>query len=465
MTCARNIEDMMKLRYCIYALAAIFMLAACDDYNEQLDGFDSSVGKPKDVKNETYIATSNDYAKISAHSGIASISANKAFDNDGQAHECIPYLLSDVYAVADNGSVVRVGYFVVDDAMSCLTRLRKAKSYTLADEDYSFIHEYADRKMPSSVEERLRMLLLEKMAGAAEGDIVMVNFEDNALLTGKGYASDNNIIGFSSSLLYEFDGASWRNLSSADNVAAIMPTVYQSMGVDFIENGDEVVPMYLNKLYPYAKKNDIHTVAYYYNKYKDIGALKYKFDDGGWIKIGESFKVTRVQNQAPFVLADGIWRYDPSVTVELPAAKKNAVSMKYYQAMVDWVWANVDQAAGVDKGKGYVAKYGDTDFYTGANAYSCVVDWNVSNARKQCAEAYKDMSDEEVVAFMQANFIEVLGRSLSVVYPEALPVEGLDVLYTVIFTARMDADVRYTIKYKVVDKAAFQYVEGSMKPL
>lgn len=75
------------------------------------------------------------------------------------------------------------------------------------------------------------------------------------------------------------------------------------------------------------------------------------------------------------------------------------------------------------------------------------------------------MSDEEVVAFMQANFIEVLGKSLSVVYPEALPVEGLDVLYTVIFTARMDADVRYTIQYKVVDKAAFQYVEGSMKPL
>ncbi len=265
MTCARNIEDMMKLRYCIYALAAIFMLAACDDYNEQLDGFDSSVGKPKDVKNETYIATSNDYAKISAHSGIASISANKAFDNDSQAHECIPYLLSDVYAVADNGSVVRVGYFVVDDAKSCLTRLRKAKSYTLADEDYSFIYGYADREMPSSVEERLRMLLLEKMAGAAEGDIVMVNFEDNALLTGKGYASDNNVIGFSSSLLYEFDGTSWRNLSSADNVAAIMPTVYQSMDVDFIENGDEVVPMYLNKLYPYAKKNDIHTVAYYYN--------------------------------------------------------------------------------------------------------------------------------------------------------------------------------------------------------
>lgn len=47
---------MMKLRHGIYALAAIFMLAACDDYNDQLDGFDSSVGKPKDVKNETYIA-------------------------------------------------------------------------------------------------------------------------------------------------------------------------------------------------------------------------------------------------------------------------------------------------------------------------------------------------------------------------------------------------------------------------
>ncbi len=441
------------------------VLAACDDFNDKLDGYDEDVARPVDIKNEKYVVTSNDYAKMAVQADAAAISTNKAFDNAEQAHTYIPFLLKDVYPVADNGSTIRVGYDVIDDAASCLTRLRKAKSYTLTADDYGYVYgDEEDEASSLSAWEKVARLLADKMPGANDGDIVMVNYNDGG--DGSGLSSGNAVAGFTASRLFSYDGNSWKELSSAENIVPISPSVYNSIGAKFIEKGEEMMPKYLGLTYPYAKEGDTHTVAYYYNKYKDVGALKYVFEDGAWVKTGESFKQTKVQNIDPFVLAAGEWRYDPSVTVGLPAVKKDPASVRVYQAMVDWVWENVDKPAGVSsKGTGYVAKYGDTDFYTGATAYDCVVDWKAEDARKQCAGAYKDMTDEEITAAMQKNFIQVLGHALSKLYPAAETVQGLDVIYTVNFSAKTSSETRYTIEYKVVGKAEFQYVEGSMKAL
>lgn len=455
----------MKLKHYIYAAAAMFMLAACDDFNDRLDGYSDDDYKPLDIKNEKYLLTANDYAKIAVEADAASISSNKAFDNAEQAHALIPNLLLTVYPVADNGSSIKVSYDVADDAASCLSRLRKAKSYTLVAADYDYL--YGDdeevRVLSASALENMASLLLEKAPGAQSGDIMMVNYNADSHGPDSEYGPENRVTDFTSSKLFEFDGAAWKELTSDDHVVAISPLVYHSIGNTFIENGEVIIPKYLSSMFPFAKDGDTHTVAYYYNKYKDVGALKYIYDDGGWMKIGESFKTTKVQRIDPFVLADGVWCYDPSVTIELPDVKKNPESAKVYQAIVDWVWANVDQPAGVSKGQGYVAKYGDTDFYCGASSYDCVVDWRAESARKQCAEAYKDMTDDEVSAAMQANFIKVLGDVLPSLYPDALPVQGLDVIYTVNFTAKSASEQKYTVQYKVVGKAAFQYVEGSLK--
>lgn len=463
----------MKITHYIYAAAAMLALASCDDFNDRLDGYDDSVYRPQDVKNEKYVLTSNDYAKISVEADIKNITTNKAFDDAEQAHTCIPYLLKAVYPVADNGSLIRVGYDMVDDASSCLSRLRKAKSYTLTADDYDYIYGNDDavvasegvRELSLNALSRLAKLLKERKADAADGDILMVNYNADQYGSDSDYGPENRVTDYTSSKLFEYDGTAWKELSSADHAAAISPLVYHSLGAKFIENGEEIMPKYLNIQYPYAKDGDVHTVAYYYNKYSDVGALKYTREDGEWHKIGESFKATKVQNVDPFVLADGTWCYDPSVTVELPAVKKNAESAKVYQAMVDWVWNNVDLAAGVDKGKGYVAKYGDTDFYTCASSYDCIVDWRAESARKQCADAYKDMTDDEVTAAMQDNFIKVLGNVLPSLYPDAMPVQGLDVIYTVNFSAKTASERKYTIQYKVDGKASFQYVAGSLKSL
>lgn len=448
-------------------------LAACDDFNDRLDGYDDSAYRPLDVKNEKYVLTANDYAKTAMETDVKDIATNKAFNNVDQAHTCIPHILKAVYPVADNGSLIRTCYDMVDDASSCLSRLRKAKSYTLTADDYDYIYSDDDavvasgeaRELSLNTLDRLAKLLKMRKADAAEGDILMVNYNADHYGSDSDYGPEDRVTNFTSSKLFEYDGAAWKELSSADRAVAISPLIYHSLGAKFIENGEEIMPKYLDMQYPYAKDGDVHTVAYYYNKYSDVGALKYTREDGEWHKIGESFKVTKIQNVDPFVLANGEWCYDPSVTVELPAVKKNAESAKVYQAMVDWVWANVDQAAGVDKGKGYVAKYGDTDFYTGATSYDCIVDWRAESARKQCADAYKDMTDDEVTAAMQANFIKVLGNVLPSLYPDAMPVQGLDVIYTVNFSANTASEQRYTIQYRVEGKAAFQYVAGSLKAL
>ena len=67
------------------------VLAACDDFNDKLDGYDEDVARPVDIKNEKYVVTSNDYAKMAVQADAAAISTNKAFDNAEQAHTYIPF--------------------------------------------------------------------------------------------------------------------------------------------------------------------------------------------------------------------------------------------------------------------------------------------------------------------------------------------------------------------------------------
>lgn len=70
------------------------------------------------------------------------------------------------------------------------------------------------------------------------------------------------------------------------------------------------------------------------------------------------------------------------------------------------------------------------------------------------------------IAKMQENFINVVGKVLGVLYPDAKAIDGVDVIYTINFTAYFDGPTTkvYTIQYKVVDKATFEYVEDSLQP-
>lgn len=46
-----------------------------------------------------------------------------------------------------------------------------------------------------------------------------------------------------------------------------------------------------------------------------------------------------------------------------------------------------------------------------------------------------------------------------------MPVDGLDVIYTINFTVHDAANVPYAIEYKVVSKGQFDYIEESLRPI
>ena len=73
------------------------------------------------------------------------------------------------------------------------------------------------------------------------------------------------------------------------------------------------------------------------------------------------------------------------------------------------------------------------------------------------------MSDKELTALMWERLYEAFKIMLTVTYPEAQPVDGLDVIYTVNFVVYDGSNTNYTIQYQVTAPGEFTYVEESLK--
>jgi len=58
---------------------------------------------------------------------------------------------------------------------------------------------------------------------------------------------------------------------------------------------------------------------------------------------------------------------------------------------------------------------------------------------------------------------EAFPHALEALYPNAAPVEGMDVTYTINFGIYDGSTVTYTIQYKVVGQGQFEYVENSLQ--
>ena len=69
------------------------------------------------------------------------------------------------------------------------------------------------------------------------------------------------------------------------------------------------------------------------------------------------------------------------------------------------------------------------------------------------------MSDDEIVALEKKRFMnEVMPGALSKLHPDAVPVEGIEVTYTVNFSAYTGTTTAYTAVFKVVGPGKFEPV-------
>lgn len=79
-----------------------------------------------------------------------------------------------------------------------------------------------------------------------------------------------------------------------------------------------------------------------------------------------------------------------------------------------------------------------------------------------------EWTDTQVQDKMKENLIKEFVGMLEKKHPEAIPINGIDVIYTInmpIFTGATVTKNNYTIQYKVVGPGQFEYVEGSLQPL
>ena len=258
--------------------------------------------------------------------------------------------------------------------------------------------------------------------------------------------------------LYAFDGSKWKASSS---IAVLQSSDYEAMGQKYynLTEPDFYLPIYLKGAYPYAKADDVKLVGYklYSGGTTSLACDKYVFDGSAWNKDNGV-----VVETAQFVKTGGKWMYDPNVTITLPAGKGQELSTLYFQACTDWVWENIDKAKlGVsDKGKGYVTSYGNNEYYCGTSAYQGNVDLRPAKAKEQYPAGYEGMTDDQILDLMKTRFAtEVMPGALAAIHPEAAPIEGLDVIYTITFGTYTGSNGTETIRYKVVAPGKFEFID------
>ncbi|MDE6442925.1 MAG: choice-of-anchor J domain-containing protein [Muribaculaceae bacterium] len=258
--------------------------------------------------------------------------------------------------------------------------------------------------------------------------------------------------------IYSFDGSKW---SEPQNTIVIQPSDYTAMGLKYGNMQDDqpstFIPVYLKTTLPYAQDEDQVTVVYrYYTGSTTVNRADiYNCTGAEWTR-GNVMTDQFTRN-------DNVWKFNPSVIINLPAVKNDANSVLYYQACVDWVYENIDRPLGstdIKSGVGYVTKYGNNEYYSGTSAYQCNVDLRASAAKSQYPAGYEDMTDDEIVELEKYRFCyEVFPAVLSELHPDARPLPGLDITYTVNFSAYTGSSTdAYKMVYKVVGNGEFEFV-------
>lgn len=113
-------------------------------------------------------------------------------------------------------------------------------------------------------------------------------------------SSKNNTSGI---YRYNAETQAWAPYSAdAATIAVLQPSDYATIGSDYISKPAEVLPIYLQRNYPYAKKDDIVAVVYYADDKKAVSATEFVFDGAAWAQTTVSVPTSIV-----FLKGQGEW--------------------------------------------------------------------------------------------------------------------------------------------------------------
>ncbi len=260
--------------------------------------------------------------------------------------------------------------------------------------------------------------------------------------------------------VYHFDGSEW---APATGFTVLQNSDYTDMGQKYanLSVAEPYLSRWLDLKYPYGVVDDTKYV--YWQQYKG-GATNYVCsayicgEDGKWTPA--SYVETETSQ---FVRNNGKWLYNPNVKIYLEAGKSQPLSSLYYQTIVDWVFENICRPLGdtnIKSGLFYVTSYGNNEYYSGASAYQGNVDLRPSPARAQYPAEYGSMTDDEIVELEKNRFVyETLPAALAILNPDAKPLDGVEVLYTITFAAYNGTTTDYyDVIYEVTAPAEFTAV-------
>lgn len=242
----------------------------------------------------------------------------------------------------------------------------------------------------------------------------------------------------------------------------VQPADYKAMGANSDLSGtrpDEVLPAYLSQKYPFASDGDTYTVVYRYyaSSTTTVVAREYTYNAGTW---APNFGSTTDK----FTRKGGFWNYNPSVELVLPYSRNTDPSYTTYMACVNWVFNNIskpDYGSTDLSAAAFIDYRGNAEFYSGASAYYGNVDVRAVTAKNNAPDGYTGydgLSDDEITALVKKRFcLETMRGALSMLYPEAAPVAGMDVTYTIHFTAYTGSPEDVTLVYEVSGPAQFKY--------
>lgn len=254
--------------------------------------------------------------------------------------------------------------------------------------------------------------------------------------------------------IYRFDGTKW---SVPSDMVVLNPGDYTAMGQSHpnLTEPDNYLPAYCRQKFPYAAAKDSKFILYkFYNGSATVLACaNYVYNGTEWVKNDGVETMT-----SQFVRTNGVWKFDPSVTINLPETSTFATN--FYQACVDWVYQTKCVPLGdtsIKSGKFWVSKYGNNEVYSGASAFKNDVDLRPGAAVTQYAAGWEGKTDAEIIAGLKHNFAyETLPAVLADYYPDAVPIEGVEVLYTINFDAFDGSRHPSTIVYEVTGPAKFE---------
>lgn len=462
----------MKHLY-IALLASAALTTACSDYNDQFEGLKEG-HHAVDVKKINYTLTADDYKAIAEDATnkalakqngeadeLAALAKTQQFTEKITTKEYLPAFLSKKWFTADNGSAIKVTFnyhetYGLDlgqdfegagDKAVQPAALKKWQTLTTLGGD----------KAAWSTQFRNNAHYLQASA-FDQKDSVQTYLVSPIFTVSKGSKLTFDALygyyvpkgGRLSVFLYDGDKLTQEIVPSRQPLADLtnqvnieIPAAGQKFGT-FKQAINADLSQYAGKQVQLALRYD--------GNGKTKATTTVQVDN---LVVGANVTVKEGAATDQFVLNNHKWVYDPSTTVTL-GAQGDAEAKAFYQSIVEWVKAN--------KGAEYIEGRGNAESYSGISSHYSNVDFSAATVRKNTPAVFKDVADADIPALLQKNLYETIAAGLTLNYPDAVPVEGVEVIYTVKFTVYDNGAKKiHEIKYKVTGKGKFEAVPNSLK--